>query len=282
MPSCIINGQEMHYLDQGEGAPLLLGHGFLWDSRVWRPQLQFLSEHFRCIVPDLWSHGQSQTVSEGDLSIERLAEDHHQLMQHLNIDRYSIVGMSTGGLWGALLAMKYPDEVASLTLISCSLDNETASTRAEYLQLINAVESQAELIPEQLDGLVQINFSAQAQALYPALMETFRFDLMFLTPEQMSGLASMGRVLFQRQSLLDEVASVRCPALIIAGEEDAAYSLTQTQAMHDQMPGSQLTVFENAGHMLTLEQPDQVNAILVDFLASIDGVNLDMSKLVFS
>jgi len=51
--------------------------------------------------------------------------------------------------------------------------------------------------------------------------------------------------------------------------------------MHDRMPESQLAVIENAGHMLTLEQPVQVNPLLVNFLASIDEVNLDMSKLVF-
>lgn len=281
MPSCTINGHEMHYLDQGEGFPLLLGHSFLWDSRVWRPQLQFLSEHFRCIVPDLWSHGQSQTVRGDGLSLERLAEDHHQLMQHLKIDRYGILGMSAGGLWGTMLAMKYPDEVASLILISCSLSNETASKRAEYLQLIDAVETQRELTSEQLDALVQIYFSEQAQMLYPALVETFRFDLMFLSPGQISGLASLGRVLFQRPSMLDEIASVRCPAMIISGDQDVSCSLSHTQTMHDLMPGSQLAVIENAGHMLTLEQPIQVNPLLVNFLASIDEVNLDMNKLVF-
>jgi pimeloyl-ACP methyl ester carboxylesterase len=279
MPSFTVNDRELHYLDQGSGYPLLLGHSFLWDSRVWARQLQSLSEHFRCIVPDLWSHGQSQVVSESGLSIESLAEDHHQLMQHLNIDRYSVLGMSTAGLWGAKLAMKYPDAVASLVLIGSSLSDETTSKKQQYLQLIDAVETQAELTPELLDSIVQIYFSEEAQQLYPAVVETFRFDLMFLEPEQMRGLVSLGRVLFQRQSMLEDVAAIGCPTLIITGENDSAYPVSDAQAQHDLIPGSQLALIENAGHMPTLEQPDQVNPILLNFLASMDGVDLDMSKL---
>ncbi len=281
MPSCIINGREMHYLDQGEGFPLLLAHSILWDGRVWGPQLKLLSQHFRCIVPDLWSHGQSQPVNESDLSIARLAEDYHLLMQQLGIDRYSVLGMSTGGLWGALLAMTYPDEVASLTLISSYLGAENPENHGDLLQLINMVEPMGEIPAEVLDAIVELFFTDHTQALYPALVETLRFDLMFLQPAQISGIAALCRVLLQRQSLLDEVATIRCPILLVAGEHDRLHRQTEAEEMYQLMPESQFHRIENAGHMLTLEQPDQVNPLLARFLASVDGVEVDMSKLVF-
>lgn len=281
MPTCIINDREMHYLDKGEGFPLLLGHGILWDSRVWAPQLKLLSEHFRCIVPDLWSHGLSQPVNESDLSIERLADDYHLLMQQLGIHRYSVLGMSTGGLWGARLAMKYPDEVASLTLISCYPGIETPESHGDLLQLITRVEPMGEVSPEVLDAIVELFFSAETQELHPALVETLRFDLMFLSPAQISGIVALCRVLLQRQSALDEIAAIRCPTLLLTGQHDQAHRRTQAEELYRLMPESQFFMIENAGHMLTLEQPDQVNPLLARFLASIDESNVDVSKLVF-
>lgn len=281
MPSCTINNREMHYLDQGSGFPLLLGHSFLWDSRVWAPQLELLSQHFRCIVPELWSHGQSQPVSEGDLSIEQLAEDHHQLMQQLGIDRYSVLGMSTGGLWGARLALKYPDEVASLTLIASYLGSEAAENREDYLELFNIVEQLGELPSAVVDAVVRIFFCAETQEINPALAETFRFDLMFLSPEQIAGIVAMGKQIFTRSSMIDELSGIQCPTLILAGQNDTPRPLAELKQMHNLLPGSQFAIIEHAGHMLTMEQPGQVNQLLANFLASIDGVQLDSSKLVF-
>lgn len=279
MPSCMINDREMHYLDQGEGFPLLLGHGFLWDCRVWDKQLRFLSEHFRCIVPDLWSHGRSQPVGEGNLGVEQLAEDHHQLMQQLGIERYSILGMSTGGLWGAKLAISYPEEVASLVLITTYLGSESSDNEEDYLDLLNVVE-QLDTVPTRVvDSIVEILFSPETQLANPALAETFRFDLMFLSPEQVGGIMALGKQVFKRQSMLDQLSNIRCPTLILAGEHDIPRPLRESEEMHQLMPHSQLVVIRNAGHMVTLEQPDQVNPVLVNFLAATDGVDFDVSQL---
>lgn len=281
MPSCIINNREMYYLDQGSGFPLLLGHSFLWDSRVWAPQLELLSQYFRCIVPDLWSHGQSSPISEGDLSIEQLADDHHQLMQQLGIDRYSLLGMSTGGLWGARLALKYPDEVASLTLIASYLGEETTDNREDYLELFNVVEQLGELPSAVVDAVVRLFFCAETQERHPALAETFRFDLMCMSPEQIEGIVALGKHLFSRNSMIDELSAIRCPILILAGQNDIPRPPTELKQMHDLLPGSQFATIEHAGHMLTIEQPDEVNQLLANFLASIDGVQFDSSDLVF-
>ncbi len=279
MPSCLINDREIYYLDQGEGFPLLLGHSFLWDSRAWAPQLQLLSEHFRCIVPDLWSHGQSGTLTDGDLSVERLAEDNHLLMQQLGIERYCVIGMATGGLWGAKLAMKYPDEVAGLSLIACYLGSESVDNQEDYLELLNVVEQLDELPPALVDVIVKIFFTEELQALHPALVETFRFDLMFLSPEQISGVVAMGKALFQRPSLLEQATDIRCPVQILAGRHDIPYPMSLIEQMHQQMPDSQFSIIENAGHMPTLEQPDQVNPLLINFLASLEDIDLDVSKV---
>lgn len=274
MPSVMVDNREMNYLDIGEGFPLLFGHSYLWDSRMWGPQIELLSRYFRCIVPDLWSHGASEPLSEGDLSIDRLAEDNHQLMQHLGIDRYSVLGISVGGMWAAKLAMEYPEEVASLTLIGSSLAAETEERAEDYFELLNIVKQMNEVPPAVIDAIVGIFFCPATQERHPALIETFRFDLMFLLPEQIQGIVAMGEQIFSRESLLDAAAQIRCPTLILAGQNDMSRPVSDSAAIHEQINGSQFAIIESAGHMLTLEQPDEVNRLLVGFLTAIDGVTL--------
>ncbi|MCV6612380.1 MAG: alpha/beta hydrolase [Amphritea sp.] len=274
MPSVVIGNREMNYLDIGEGFPLLFGHSYLWDSRMWGPQIELLSQYFRCIVPDLWSHGASEPLTEGDLSIDQLAEDHHQLMQHLDIDRYSVLGISVGAMWAARLTMKYPAEVASLTMIGSSLSEEAPERAEDYFELLNIVKQMNEVPPAVIDAVVKIFFCPETQERHPALVETFRFDLMFLLPEQIQGIVAMGEQIFQRESLLDQAAEIRCPTLILAGENDMSRPVSDSAAIHEQINGSQFAIIERAGHMLTLEQADEVNRLLVKFLTAIDGVRL--------
>lgn len=280
MPSVTIDGRTMHYQDLGEGFPLLLGHSFLWDSRMWGPQLELLSQHFRCIVPDLWSHGQSEPVSSGDLSIARLAEDHHALMQHLKLDRYSVVGMSVGAIWGAKMAMEYPDEVASLVMLDSYLGSETQEHAADYIELLSIVKQMGEVPAAVIDAISRIFFSMETQDRHPALVETFRFDLMFLAPEQVNGIVAMGEQIFRRESLMHRIQDIKCPTLIMVGDGDLARPVSESEEMYNSLPGSQFAVIENAGHMACIEQSSQVNHLLANFLSAIDGVELDLSELV--
>lgn len=62
MQSYVIEDRKLTYLDQGTGPVLVLGHSYLWDSKMWQPQIEALSQHYRCIVPELWAHGQADVA----------------------------------------------------------------------------------------------------------------------------------------------------------------------------------------------------------------------------
>ena len=83
MPFITINNRTLHYLDIGEGPALLMGHNYLASHAVWREQVRVLSHNYRCIVPDLWGHGDSAAVPNHKVSIRSLAEDYWVLMQAL-------------------------------------------------------------------------------------------------------------------------------------------------------------------------------------------------------
>ena len=117
MPKININGKELHYLDIGEGETILFGHSFLFDCHSWNSQIELLSKHYRCIVPDLWGHGLSDTISQDNYSIEQIADDYWDLTQALGIEKFSIIGISVGGMWATEMMLKHPENISSLVLM---------------------------------------------------------------------------------------------------------------------------------------------------------------------
>ena len=83
MPFATLDGQSLHYLDQGQGPVVLLGSSYLWDHTMWAPQIEALSRHYRVIALDLWGHGQSGRLPEGMTSLDDLARQALALREHL-------------------------------------------------------------------------------------------------------------------------------------------------------------------------------------------------------
>ncbi len=118
------DSQVISYLDIGSGPVLLFGHDYLFDNQMWTKQLLDLSQHYRCIVPDLWGHGQSQSLPKACLSLKALAEYHLALMDTLAIEKFSIIGSGIASMWGTELCLLAPTRVHTLTLLSCFLGFE--------------------------------------------------------------------------------------------------------------------------------------------------------------
>ena len=106
--------------DVGSGDAVLLGNSFLWDAQMWRPQIDALATHYRVIAPDLWGHGGSGPLPPGT-TMRGLAEHHLALMDHLEIGRFAVVGLSVGAMWAAELALMAPDRVAGVALVNSAL-----------------------------------------------------------------------------------------------------------------------------------------------------------------
>ena len=84
---------------------------------MWQAQIAYLKKDYRCIVPDLWSHGQSDPLPYPDCSLERLADDYWQFAQSLSLKKFALVGLSVGGMWAVHLALAHPEAVSALVLM---------------------------------------------------------------------------------------------------------------------------------------------------------------------
>lgn len=106
---------ELFYEVVGRGPPLILVSGLAGVASYWEPNIEALAEHYTIVRYDHRGTGRS-TRFEGDYTIELLADDLVNLMDAVGLDRASLIGHSTGGAIGQVLASKFPDRIDRLVL----------------------------------------------------------------------------------------------------------------------------------------------------------------------
>lgn len=267
MNKFVIDGKEMAYQDIGEGPVVLFGHSYLWDSAMWAPQIAVLSQHYRCIVPELWAHGGSQSAPEQTRSLTDYAQQIVALIDHLKIEQFSIVGLSVGGMWGCELVTLIPSRVKSLVLMDTFVGLEPEVTHKKYFSMLETI-SEAQMVPEPLvEAVTPLFFAHNAEQDSPQLVHGFRERLSSLEGEQAVEVAKVGRMVFGRRDQIEEIEKFALPVLIAVGQEDIPRPVLESYLMHDSISGSQLIQIPKAGHISNLEQPEFVTGMLSDFLA---------------
>ncbi|QYJ99865.1 alpha/beta fold hydrolase [Shewanella psychrotolerans] len=263
----IIDDHTMSYLDVGQGPVLLLGHSYLWNSAMWAPQIAVLSQHYRCIVPELWGHGLSSSMPARCRSLKHLAEHYLALIDHLNIDQFSILGLSVGGMWGAELTLLAPRRVKTLVMMGCFIGFEPEVSRAKYYEMLD-IMTEAQSIPTSLiDQIAPLFFANGVNQDNPQLINAFKQELANISAEQIDTIARLGKIIFGRRDIMEDVEQLTLPCLIMTGTEDKPRPALEGYLMHDAIDGSEYIHIPKAGHISTLEQSDFINRQLLDFYA---------------
>jgi pimeloyl-ACP methyl ester carboxylesterase len=265
-------GSTMTYLDLGIGEAVLLGHSFLWDAEMWRPQIETLARRYRVIVPNLWGHGGSGPMPAGTRTIGDLAVQHLALMDRLGIERFAVLGLSLGGMWGAELAVQAPERVTALALLDTYLGPEPEISRSKYFALIDAIAS-VKAIPEpMLDIIVPLFFAPDTETKTPALPEAFRRKLRGWDAERLiDSVLPIGRMVFGRRDARADLRNLSMPKLVMTGSEDVPRPVHEGQQMAEILDCPFVEI-EGAGHISTLETPEPVTDRLARFLADAVGV----------
>ena len=267
MPFATIDGQPLHYLDQGQGSVVVLGSSYLWDQSMWAPQIDALSEHYRVIVPELWGHGQSGRLPEGMNSLDDLSRQTLALMDHLEIDCFNLVGLSVGGMWGARLALAAPERVKSLVLMDTYVGVEPEPTRQYYFSLFKQIEDSGTISEQLLDIVVPIFFRPGIDS-QSALYQDFRAKLKSYSPERLrDSIVPMGRITFGRNDLLPRLSELNpATTLVLCGDQDKPRPPSEAREMAE-LIGCPCVLVPEAGHISNLENPGFVTEALLAFLA---------------
>ncbi|WP_273829071.1 alpha/beta fold hydrolase [Pseudomonas sp. SBT1-2] len=267
MPFATIDGQALHYLDQGSGPAVLLAGSYLWDLNMWAPQIEALSRQYRVIAPDLWGHGQSGALPQGTASLDDIARQVLALLDHLQIERITLVGLSVGGMWGARLALAAPQRINGLVLMDTYLGAEPEPTRQYYFSLFKQIEESGTIAPQLLDIVVPIFFRPGIDP-QSALYQDFRAVLAALPSERLrESVVPMGRITFSRADLLSRLNQLDPnTTLLLCGDQDKPRPPSETREMAE-LIGCPYQLVLEAGHISNLENPEFVTEALLAFLA---------------
>jgi pimeloyl-ACP methyl ester carboxylesterase len=243
------------YLDEGSGPAVLLIHAFPLNKAMWAPQMDPLSRRFRVIAPDIRGFGESQPASPW--TMEDMAGDLHELLDKLGIDQCTIAGVSIGGYIALAFWSKYPGRVRQLVLSNSRARGDNDSEKAARNDMIAAIrQNGAAILPERmLTRLLQPN-------PLPDVVRTVRGMI-----EQANASAAEYAVtaMRDRSDFTSVLHGIKCPAMVITGENDAIIRAEDAKAVADAIPGARFVKIPDSGHLSNLENPEAFNAAILNF-----------------
>lgn len=255
-------GLRLAFREAGAGLPVLLLHAFPLSGEMWAPQLAALSGSFRLIVPDLSGLGASQGVPpDGACRMSDLAADAVALLEHLEVGRAVVAGLSMGGYAALALAEGAPERLRGLVLADTRATADTEEARQSRLDVARRV------LAEGTDFL--------AGTLTPRLLgrttRERRPDVVARVERMIreappAGVAAAQRGMAARPDRTRVLPRLDVPVLILVGEEDELTPPEEARAMEREVRGGELVTLPEAGHLASLENPEAFNDALSGFL----------------
>jgi pimeloyl-ACP methyl ester carboxylesterase len=261
------NGVSLAVEDGGGGGPaVLFSHGLLYSRRMWDAQVGALRGRFRCVVYDHRGQGESEAPQTG-LDMDTLAADAAALVEALRLGPVHFVGLSMGGFIGMRLAARRPELVRSLALLDTSAGAEPPENLPRYRRLewvARWIGMWPVVKPVQA---IMHGASARRDPARSADLRAWRAHLLGLDrvamPRAVEGV-------LRREPVLPLLGKIRCPTLVLVGEEDTATVPARAREIASAIAGARLVQIPRAGHMSAIDAPEAVTAELRAFLASVE------------
>jgi pimeloyl-ACP methyl ester carboxylesterase len=261
-----VNGTTLWAESRGQGPDVLLIAGLSDPAEAWQAQLDGLSDRYRVIAFD--NRGSGRTLlPERPVSVGMMADDAAELLRALGVDRAHVAGFSGGSAIAQELALRHPEAVRSLVLMSTWARADpyfTAMTRFWHWLATQAPDERAMLEAFFLwiytprahaNGMVQHIIDDTLAFPYPQSAETFQRQL----------------ETFMRHDTLDRLPGIMAPTLVLAGELDMATPVRLGRAVADAIPGACFEIMPQEAHQPFQESPDLFNARVDAFWREVDG-----------
>lgn len=268
MAEIAVNGTRLYYEDTGPGTTgqtIVLSHGLLWDAELFAPQMAYFKGRYRVIAYDHRGQGRSADDTARCITMETVYEDAVALIEKLQLGPVHFGGLSMGGFVAMRLGARRPDLVRSLLLMETSADPEPSENVPKYRKL-NFV---ARWFGLRLvaDKVMPIMFSEDFLTDPARAAERAHWRQKLLDNRRSIWRAVNGVI--ERNGIYEELERIKCPVLILVGEQDVATTPAKAERIHAAITQSKLVRIAKAGHSSSIEQPAAVNAALDAFLGSL-------------
>jgi pimeloyl-ACP methyl ester carboxylesterase len=253
-----MSGVELAYDERGDGEPLVLIMGLGADATAWEPHVEAYATRYRCFAVDNRGAGRSPKPA-GPYSTAAMADDYAALIAGLDAGPVRVAGISMGGAVAQELALRHPQLVDRLVLVSswarCDEYAKEVFRHFARMRSVASAEDFAQLLqlwiwtPEHLGAHIEELRDVRSE---PATMPRHAFDAQCA--------ACIGH------DTVERLAQIGVPALITAGDRDIFTPLAFAQELHAGIPGSELKVFPGTGHAHHWEVLDEFNAFTLGWL----------------
>ncbi|WP_158550699.1 alpha/beta fold hydrolase [Geodermatophilus sp. TF02-6] len=251
-------GVRINAIDRGAGDPVVFLHGIGGDAGNWAPQLEALAATHRVVALDSRGFGRSDRTY-GRMSLADYARDVLVVMTELGIGRAPIVGLSMGGMIAQTVALTAPQRVASLVLADTS-SSADADMKADLTA--SGAAAVAHGMPAVATAFMPATFSRAAVAENRRYVRDFEENFSSTDPLTFNiGLQAIAEL-----DLTDELHRIDVPTLVLVGDEDALTPPEHSKTIASTVPGAELVVIDDAGHLSNLDQAGAFTEHLVRFL----------------
>ena len=252
----MVNMQDIFVEDIGSGTPLVLVHGFLGSSDMWKLQIDSFKKDFRVITPALPGFGKSQKIKSCD-SIECMAKSILNSLEKRGIKKFNLLGHSMGGMIVQEMAKLAGDKILKLICYGTGPRGnipgrfETIDESRKKLK-INGLETTAYRIAKTW-------FIEEDRSKYFYLCEEAGKQTSIEATDN-------GLIAMKNWSGIENLKNIINETLIIWGDHDKAYNYNQVETLNKNIPNSDLKIIKGCSHNVHLEKPDEFNIMVGEFL----------------
>jgi pimeloyl-ACP methyl ester carboxylesterase len=265
MPRIISGDAEIFYEVLGSGPPVVLLHPFPANHDLWKPAAQAVLSRYRVILPDLRGHGDSD-IGEGPATMEKHAADIARVLDHEEVGRAPVVGVSIGGYVLFEFWRKYRPRVEALVLCNTKAQADTPEARAGRLQAAaDVLERGTEPF---FESMLPKLIGKTTRSTRPDLVEG---ALRMMRKMSSEDVAMVQRGMAERPDSVETLKTINVPTMVVTGDEDILTGMADADLMRQNTPGTQMKVIAKAGHYSPWEQPEEVGKLLRQFLDVMHG-----------
>lgn len=250
------NNRTAHYIEQGEGEPLVLIHGVGMQAEAWYPQIEFFSQHYRVISVDMPGHGQSTSLPV-NASLQDFVDWTIEFISALDLGPVNLAGHSMGSLITTGVSVMRPDLVKRMAVLN-GVYRRSPEARQAVLQRAEDLKHghiDVETPLQRWFGESEIEQIASAKVKS------------WLESVNLLGYATAYSA-FARgdETYADGWSKINCPALVLTGTDDPNSTAEMTKQMANQAAQGMAIIIENERHMVNLTAPDKVNQAMLAWL----------------
>lgn len=256
----IINGLSVFIEGNTKNKSIMFVHGFPYDHTMCKAQIDELSENYFCVAYDIRGLGESP-VGDGQYTMESFVDDLETIITKLKIDKPVLCGLSMGGYIGLRAMERMQEKFSAVILCDTRSDadnNEGKQKRAAAIKRINT---------EGLSPFAK-DFVTNCYGDFYKQNHKEEFEKRIAKSSSFNPVGVKGSLLAMlgRNDTTEYLGKIKIPALILCGEFDSLTPPPIMKAMADKINGAEFVIIKNSGHMSPIENPEEVNGTIKNFL----------------